>query len=152
MGNMDDARVAIANSSMESAVLIGCDSKRFRKKVNGKWLRFAKYCTVVVLHVDSNKGCKLFYKMDVMEDYGSVKQRMLNEVMFAVSVALEFQDVVGERPFAFHIDINPNKNFESNKAMAEARGWVLGNLGIEPEFKPNSPAASFAADYLLKVG
>lgn len=151
MGSIEDAKAVIAASSPETAIMVGCDSKRYRKKINGVWRKFAKYCTVIVVHVDGNKGCKLFYKMDTLEDFGSIKQRMLNEVMHAVTVALDIVDVVGERPFAVHIDINPKKNFASNAAMAEARGWVLGNLGIEPEFKPNSPAASFAADHLLRI-
>ena len=44
------------------------------------------------------------------------------------------------------LDMASDHEWESNVAMAEARGYVLGVSGKEPDFKPNALAASFAAD------
>lgn len=145
---IDEARKAIQASSLESSVYIGCDSIRFKK--NGLW--HARYSTVIIVHMDSNRGCKLFYDSQVMQDFGVIKQRMLNEVMFAVNAAMEIIDDIGNRHFELHIDINPNPKHKSNVAVKEALGYVRGNLGIEAKIKPHAFAAMHAADHLVRQG
>lgn len=145
---IDDAREAIRASSPESSVYIGSDSKRFKK--NGLW--YAKYSTVIIVHMDSSRGCKLFYDSVVMQDFGVIKQRMLNEVMFAVNAAIEVLDDIGDRHFEIHIDINPNPKHKSNVAVKEALGYVKGNLGIDAKIKPHAFAAMHAADHLVRQG
>lgn len=142
------AKEAILNSSAESSVYIGCDSQRFKKH----GIFYAKYCTVVIVHMDSKRGAKLFHESTVMPDYGVIKQRMLNEVMFAVNAATELLDVIGDRHFEIHIDVNPNPKHKSNVAVKEALGYVRGNLGIEAKIKPHAFAAMHAADHLVRQG
>lgn len=149
MSYIDEAREAIRASSPESSVYIGCDSIRFKK--HGLW--HAKYSTVVIVHMDSKKGCKLFHDSVVMQDYGVIKQRMLNEVMFAVNTALELVDDIGDRHFEIHMDINPSPKHKSNVAVKEALGYVRGNLpGVEARIKPHAFAAMHAADHLVRMG
>ena len=147
---VDEARDAIRDSSLESSVYVGCDSKRFKK--NGLW--YARYMTVIIVHRDSSKGCQLFYDSQVMQDWGSnksPKQRLLNEVMFAVNAATGILDVLEDRHMEVHIDINPNPKYKSNVAVREALGYVRGNLpGIEPKIKPHAFAAMHAADHLVR--
>lgn len=145
---IDDARAAIRASSLDSSVYIGSDSIRFKK--NGLW--YAKYSTVIIVHKDSNKGCTLFHDSVVLQDFGVIKQRMLNEVMFAVNAALEVLEDIGERHFELHIDINPSPKHKSNVAVKEALGYVRGNLGIEAKIKPYAFAAMHAADHLVRQG
>jgi hypothetical protein len=148
MTYIEEAREFIKQSTLTSSVYIGCDSQRFKK--NG--LFYAKYSTVIIVHMDSNKGCKLFHDSVVMQDWGNIKQRMLNETMFAVNAAFEVKDAIGDRYYEVHLDINPNVKHKSNVAMKEALGYVMGNLGITAKIKPHAFAAMHAADHLVRQG
>jgi predicted RNase H-related nuclease YkuK (DUF458 family) len=143
---LEEAKKAIQESSENSSVYVGCDSVRFKKR--GKW--FARYATVVVLHINSANGCKLFYRENVLPDYGkkteSLTQRLLNEATFAIEVASSIIEVIGDRHLEIHLDINPSPLHKSNQAAVQASGYVLGSTGIRPKIKPEAFAAMFAAD------
>ena len=143
---IEEAKKAIINSSQQSSVYIGCDSIRFRK--NKQW--YAKYSTVVILHVDTKKGGRIFHTSVDMPDYGNLKQRLLMEVQLAVTTATEIVDVIGDRHFEIHLDINPNPNHKSSVAVKEALGWVKGSLGMDAKIKPHSFAATHAADHVVR--
>ena len=143
---IEKARQAILDSSQQSSVYIGCDSIRFRK--NKMW--YAKYSTVVIVHMDTNKGGRIFHTSVDMPDYGNLKQRLLMEVQLAVSTATEIIDVIGDRHFEIHLDINPNPNHKSSVAVKEALGWVKGSLGMDAKIKPHSFAATHAADHVVR--
>lgn len=143
---LEKAKEAIKNSSQASSVYIGCDSIRFKK--NGKWK--ARYSTVVILHMDSKHGCQLFHIEEVMDDYGNLKQRLLNEVSFAISVASELMDVIGNRHVEIHLDINPNPKHKSSVAVKEALGYVRGTFGFDAKIKPEAFAATHAADHAVR--
>jgi len=142
----DKARQAILDSSPESSVYVGCDSIRHKK--NGQW--FARYSTCIIVHMDSNKGCRLFHETVDLPDYGNLKQRLLNEVNFAVTAATEIIDTVGDRHLEIHIDVNPDPAHKSSVAVKEALGWVRGSLGIEAKIKPAAFAATHCADHLVR--
>ena len=143
---IEQAKQAILESSPSSSVYIGCDSIRFRK--NNMW--YAKYSTVVIVHMDSKKGCKLFHESVDMPDYGNIKQRLLMEVQLAVTTATDVLDVLGERHMEIHLDINPNPAHKSNVAVKEALGWVKGSLGLDAKIKPSAFAATHAADHAVR--
>lgn len=147
---MDDtfyeAKQAILDSSPESSVYIGCDSIRYKK--NGQWR--AKYSTVIIVHKDSKHGCAIFPFAEDLPDYGNMKQRLLNEVGYAVAAATEIIDVLGDRRMEVHLDLNPNPKHKSNVAIKEALGWVRGTLGLDALVKPNSWAATHAADHVVR--
>jgi predicted RNase H-related nuclease YkuK (DUF458 family) len=151
---LDKAKAAIAASTPQSSVYIGCDSIRYKKKVKGRNQWFARYTTVVVIHMDSSKGCKIFYKTEVLPDYGqkteSLFNRMITETNFAVEVAQEIIPVLGDRHLEIHLDINTEVQHKSQMALDAARGYVRGVLGIEPKVKPDGWAATHAADHLVK--
>ena len=143
--NKEDATKFISETSEETAVYVGCDSRRF--KHGNKW--FASYTTVVVIHIDESSGCAIFGKRDVIPDFGNVKERMLNEVNYAVEVAMDIIDSVGDRKFEIHIDVNPDPKHKSNLAVKEALGYVTG-MGLVGRIKPFAPIASTAADFFGK--
>lgn len=143
---IEEAKQAIRESSRQSSVYIGCDSIRFKK--NGKW--HAKYSTVVILHMDSKHGCRLFHESMDMPDYGNLKQRLLTEVQMAVSTASEIIEVLGDRHMEIHLDINPDPKHKSSVAVKEALGWVKGSLGMDAKIKPASFAATHAADHAVR--
>lgn len=151
----EEIRRYIRESTPESVVMVGCDSVR---KGKGE----AVYSTVVVIRRASGSGkgvmyhgCKVFGAAVKLPDYGRVeksgkifnlKQRLLQEVALTLEAVENIYEAIGDRPFEIHVDINENDSYESSKALSEARGYVKGMTGIEPAFKPNALAASFAAD------
>lgn len=143
----DEAREAILNSSPESAVYIGADSIRHKRK-DGRW--WARYSVVVLVHMNSKNGCKMFHETYEEPDYGGMKQRLLNEVNYAIMCATELLDAIGDRPYSIHLDLNSNPNHKSNVAVKEALGWVKGALGIDAVIKPNAFAATHAADHAVR--
>lgn len=136
----------IQESSLKTAIYVGCDSRRF--KHNRKW--YAVYTTVVVLHVDQCKGCKIYGFREVLKEYGDIKKRMLNEVNFAVQVGYDLLDHVGPRKFEVHLDVNSDPKHKSSLALKEAIGYVQG-MGLTPRIKPHAPVASTAADFFSKA-
>ena len=142
----EEAKQAILNSSPQSSVYIGCDSIRFRK--NKQW--YAKYSTVIIVHMDSKKGCRLYHESVDMPDYGNLKQRLLMEVQLAVAAATEVIEVIGNRHMEVHLDINPDPRHKSNVAVKEALGWVKGSLNLDAKIKPASFAATHAADHAVR--
>jgi len=143
---IEEAKQAILDSSPQSSVYIGCDSIRIRK--NKQW--YAKYSTVIIVHMDSKRGCKLFHESVDMPDFGNLKQRLLNEVQMAVMAATEIVEVLGDRHMEIHLDINPNPKHKSSVAVKEALGWVKGSLGLDAKIKPHSFAATHAADHVVR--
>ena len=143
---IEEAKKAILDSSQSSSIYIGCDSIRFRK--NKQW--YAKYSTVVIVHMDSKKGCRLFHESIDMPDYGNLKQRLLTEVQHAVATATEIIDVIGDRHLEIHLDINSDPKHKSSVAVKEALGWVKGSLGLDAKITPSAFAATHAADHAVR--
>ena len=142
----DEARHAILNSSETSSVYVGADSIRFKR--NGLW--FAKYSTVVILHMDSKHGGKIFHKNVEMRDFGNLRQRLITVAGFAIDAATAILDVIGQRKLEIHLDLNPNPRYKSNIAVKEALGYVKGSTGIDAKVKPDSFAATHAADHVVR--
>jgi predicted RNase H-related nuclease YkuK (DUF458 family) len=151
-------REFIRNSTPESIVMIGCDSVRTMQK--GRM--HARYATVVCIRKATGSGkdilyhgSKVFATCNTLPDYGRViksgkianlKMRLMQEVTFALDAFENVYEAIGDRHFEIHLDINSRPECESHVAMAEAKGYVMGMTGREPEFKPYALAASFAAD------
>ena len=143
---LEEAKKAIRESSHESSVYVGSDSLVFKK--NGK--KFARYSTVIIVHKDSKHGCMLFHHNETLPEFGNLKQRLMTEVQYAVEIATELLDVIGNRHMEVHLDLNSSPNHKSNIAVKEALGWVKGSLGIDGVIKPDSFAATHCADHLVR--
>jgi predicted RNase H-related nuclease YkuK (DUF458 family) len=129
-------------------IYIGTDSSRFKRQ--GEW--YAKYVSVVVVHVNGNKGCRIFKDIITERVYdmkpGKPSMRLMREVQLTCDLYLElapFVDAFSE--VQIHADINPNENFGSSCVAKEAAGYILGMTGIEASLKPDAFCASFAADH-----
>jgi hypothetical protein len=142
----DLARAIISSSSPESSVYIGCDSKVF--KDNGRW--FAKYTTVIVVHMNSKNGAKVFHYSEVQPDFKNIVNRMVTEAQHAINVFEAISDVLDGRHCEIHLDINASPKHKSNQAASQAIGYVLGVTGIQPKIKPDAFAASYAADHCVR--
>ena len=137
------ARKAILESSEQSSIYIGCDSLRIPAKNK------AVFSTVIVLHRDSKHGCKIFHNQVTIPDYGQMRPRLMTEVQYALEAFYAIEDIVGDRRLEVHLDVNPDPKHASNAVTSEALGWVR-SLGIEARIKPDSFAATTAADHFVR--
>lgn len=131
----------------DSRVYLGVDSQRMKKKK----VRFA---VVVIVHYNGCNGARVFHDVtyDKIEDakLGRPFNRMMKEVSMVTELYTKLEDVLIERDFEIHLDVNPKKGTGSNVAYAAARGMIYGMVGVEPICKPNGFAASCAADKFSK--
>jgi len=127
-------------------IYFGCDSVRVVRK--NIW--YARYATVVIVHKDGNKGCRLFSHESTEVDY-DVKQdrpkmRLMHETMKVCDAYLQLAPFIDEFDCEIHLDINTDPKAGSNCVAKEAAGYVLGMTGLEPKLKPQGFAASYGAD------
>ena len=154
--NMEEIKTAIRASSNESSIYIGCDSQ-----VKS---RFVEFVLVVVIHFDTKHGAKVFYSKYKDTFYGrSIKDKKANkedqlkilrmrlwkEVELSSGLALELVDCIGERNLQVHLDLNSDVKFKSSTIVSEAMSYITA-LGFDCKNKPESWAATYAADHILK--
>ena len=145
--NLEEIRNEILNSPQDSSVYIGSDSKVY----SATDCQMVAYVTVIILHYGSSKGAKIFKAHKTAKYFGQIRQRLMDEVTEAISAGMAISDVIENRKFEIHLDINRDERFKSAKLVKEATGYVLGTLGLEPVLKPDSFAASSVADkYCVK--
>jgi len=134
------------NKHKESKIYLGVDSQRKGTIV--------KYATVVIIHYEGNHGAKIFvdlHKDNVKDsDLSKPFNRMMREVELIAELYAKLEDVLFDKDFEIHLDVNPEKGFGSNVAYAAARGYIWGVIGVEPVCKPHAFAASCAADKFSK--
>jgi predicted RNase H-related nuclease YkuK (DUF458 family) len=140
---MEEVREYIRSSPPTSKIYVGCDSRQTGNNT--------LFVTVVVIHIEGNKGAKVFYFMERVPRISATRWRLIQETHYATSVALEIQDVVGNRELTVHLDYHPSDQHRSNSVVKEAVGYVLGQ-GLQYNLKPYAFAASCAADYLGRHG
>lgn len=149
--DIEKVKEFICNQSQETRVYIGADSERSR--VDGVW--YADFCTAVVVHIDGNKGCKVFGKVERERDFDQKmsrpQMRMMTECYKAAEMYLLLADVLVDRHVEVHLDLNTDEAHGSNCALQQAVGYIRGTCNIVPKVKPDAPAASFAADRLKMI-
>lgn len=149
--NIQEIREFISNQSQETKIYIGADSERFR--VAGDW--YADYTLAIVVHIDGNKGCKVFGEVIRERDYDQKKNRpamrLMNEVYKVSDMYLKLADCFGDRYVEVHLDINPNEMHGSSCVLNQAIGYIRGTTGVTPKVKPQAFAASYCADRLKDI-
>ncbi len=148
--DLDEVRDFILNTSETTKIYIGSDSARFRDKSE---VQHAEYATVIVVHYDGNRGCKVFGQMTTERDYDQKKDRprvrLMNEVMKTAQMYVDLEEAIGDRHVEIHLDINPDEKHGSSCVISEAVGYIKGYCNVIPFVKPQAFAASIAADRLL---
>ena len=141
--NLEEIKEFIKNSSKETKVYLGCDSLVLRNKK-------IRYATVVIIHLDGKYGCKMFGKVEYDSTRDSNKAKPFNRMMMEVQKLTEMyamlEDVLIDKEFEIHVDVNPVEGHGSNVAYGAAKGYIQSMVGIMPTFKPFAFAASCAAD------
>ncbi|OWY16292.1 hypothetical protein C7N43_32200 [Sphingobacteriales bacterium UPWRP_1] len=122
-------------------VCIGSDSQ-----VRGDSVEFA---TVIVFLREKKGGFMFIYNERSTQQF-SLKERMLTEVAKSIGIAYELCDLFDlyDVDMEVHADINTNPNFESNTALKEAMGYILG-MGFAFKAKPEAFASSCCADKVV---
>ena len=132
-------------------VSVGTDSQR-----DGKSYKFA---TVILITVKEDlgggvivgRGGKIIastYNIKThQKSKEGVNERMLTEVGKSIEIAYEINPLLEKYgiKMEIHADINPDPKWESNKALSNAIGWILG-MGYDFKVKPNAFAASYVGD------
>lgn len=146
-------REAIRNSSQETKIYLGSDSKVI--KVDGNNITF-RLATVVVLHLNGKNGCRVLGVNTVRTVIDANKSkpfaRMLAETYETLELYEDIKDCIAGRHFEIHLDINPNESHGSSVAVKAASGIIQGVTMIKPKLKPFAFAASCAADRMSLTG
>lgn len=146
--NLQEVIDFINTKGTESVIYVGGDSDVYVHNEQ-RWILFI---VVIGIHIDGCKGVKVFKQAEWVQDYsGSMRERLINEVSLIVSIAGSLMDVVKNKKFEVHLDINSDEKHASSSVMKEAIGYVKGVLGIDPKVKPHSVFASNVADHYTKI-
>lgn len=150
--NIEVTRSTIENASDISTIYFGVDSER--TNIDGVW--FVDYLVCVILHEDSCHGASVIYgdvirERDYDKNLSKPRNRLFTEVLKIAEVYTALQDSFGEKEVEVHLDLNPDEAFGSSCVIQEAIGYIKGVCHIEPKVKPNSFAASIAADRLRNM-
>lgn len=144
--NLNEVKAYIEAQSPETKIYLGCDSERL--KIDGVW--YADYTLAIVVHVNGNNGCKIFGEVTRERDYeqkqGKPRYRLMNETYKISELYLKLFEMIDDRDFEVHLDINPNEMYGSSCVINEAIGYIRGTCNVVPMVKPNAWAASYAAD------
>jgi len=119
-------------------VCIGTDSQ-VRNKVT-------EYATVIVF-LREKRGGFMFISNFKSTKQMKLKERMITEVAKSVEVAYSLCDLLDlyDVGLEVHADINTDPEFQSNTALKEAMGYILG-MGFVFKAKPDAFASSSCAD------
>jgi predicted RNase H-related nuclease YkuK (DUF458 family) len=105
-----------------------------------------EFASVIVFLREKRGGFMYIHKFKSTQAM-SLRERMITEVAKSVEVAYGLCDLLDKYNIGLevHADINTDPNFESNVALKEAMGYILG-MGFEFKAKPNAFASSSCAD------
>lgn len=122
-------------------VCIGTDSQ-----VRGKVVEFA----TVIVFLREKKGGFMFISNESLSQKMGIKERMISEVARSIEVAYSLCDLLDRFhvELEVHADINTDPHFESNVALKEAMGYILG-MGFVFKAKPDAFASSSCADKVV---
>ncbi len=122
-------------------ICVGSDSQAYKG--------YVAYATVVVI-IREGKGGYMFIKNEKGTKRIGIKERMLKEVTLSVETAYAICDLIEKYnvEFEVHADINTDPKFESNTALKEAMGYILG-MGFVFKAKPHAFASSSCADRVV---
>lgn len=119
-------------------VCIGTDSQ-----VYGDTVEFA----TVIVFLRVKRGGFMFIHNEKSKKKMTLRERMITEVAKSVEIAYALCDLLDKYDVELevHADINTDPHFQSNVALKEAMGYILG-MGFVFKAKPDAFASSHCAD------
>lgn len=138
---VENAIVKEQEAGYRLKICVGSDSQGYKSHT--------AYATAVVV-LREGKGGFMFIRSHNETKKIGVKERMLKEVAMSVEVAYAICDLLNEYnvELEVHADINTDAKFQSNVALKEAMGYILG-MGFEFKAKPFAFASSSCADRVV---
>jgi predicted RNase H-related nuclease YkuK (DUF458 family) len=129
------------NAGHKLKICIGTDSQ-----VRSEVIEFA----TVIVFLREKKGGFMYISNDRINNKMSLKERMITEVGHSVQVAYHICDLLDKYNIELevHADINTDPGFQSNQALKDAMGYILG-MGFVFKAKPDAFASSSCADKLV---
>ena len=108
-----------------------------------------EYATVIVF-LREKKGGFMFISNSRHQQEISLKERLITEVAKSVEVAYALCDLLDKYDVELevHADINTDPHFQSNTALKEAMGYILG-MGFVFKAKPDAFASTSCADKVV---
>jgi len=147
--DVEEVRNFVNSTSPQTKIYFGADSEQLR---DGDGIPVVDYLLVIAVHIDGNRGAKVFGEIQRERDFDKnisrPKLRLMTEVMKVAELYIKCADFLEDRHVELHLDLNPLEIHGSSCAMSEAIGYIKGVCGISPRVKPNSWAASVCADRL----
>ncbi|WP_026211454.1 ribonuclease H-like YkuK family protein [Lewinella cohaerens] len=144
----DDLKVAVEKvlkkelaDGHRMKVCIGSDSQ-----VKGGVIEYA----TVIVFLREKRGGFMFISNHKEFRKMSIRERMISEVARSVNVAYNLCDLLDKYDVELevHADINTDPHFESNVALKEAMGYILG-MGFVFKAKPDAFASTSCADKMV---
>lgn len=122
-------------------ICVGSDSQAYKSHI--------EYATAIVV-LREGKGGFMFMRNLKGTKQISIKERMLKEVTMSVETAYAICNILDKYNVALevHADINTDPKFQSNVALKDAMGYILG-MGFEFKAKPYAFASSSCADKVV---
>ena len=122
-------------------ICIGTDSM-----VRGTKIEFA----TVIVFLREKRGGFMFINNSSMNGELSIRERMIHEVSKSVQVAYNLCALLDQYDVELevHADINTDPEFQSNSALKDAMGYILG-MGFVFKAKPDAFASSSCADKVV---
>ncbi len=122
-------------------ICVGSDSQGYKSHI--------EYATAIVVLREGKGGFMFMRNYKGTKDI-QIKERMLKEVAMSVEVAYELCNILDKYgvDLEVHADINTNPKFESNVALKDAMGYILG-MGFKFKAKPYAFASSSCADSVV---
>jgi predicted RNase H-related nuclease YkuK (DUF458 family) len=149
--NLDEVRKYIQNHP-NSKIYFGCDSQKISNKKRKKKIKQARFITVVVIYEKDNS--KIFGELSIESIYDNDPKRpslrLMNEVYKVSELVTKLSDVLEDRVYEIHLDVNPKVGTGSHCVFNQAVGYIRGVHGIDPIYKPDAFIASTVADHLVK--
>jgi hypothetical protein len=138
---VEEAIVRETKLGYKLKVCIGSDSQ-----VRGGEIEFA----TVIVFLREKKGGFMFISNSRVQQKMSIRERMISEVARSVEVAYSLCDLLDayDVELEVHADINTDPHFQSNLALKEAMGYILG-MGFVFKAKPDAFASSSCADKMV---
>jgi len=153
--DFDELERFLQTQSDATKIYIGGDSEKI--KHGGVW--YADYATVVVIHIDGCRGCKIFGQVERERVFDQKRDRPVMRLMTEVRKISEMYLRIAPMIERFelldnvqiHLDLNAKKIHASNLVVNEAVGYIRAMTGYEPQIKPDAWSASYAADRFKEV-
>jgi predicted RNase H-related nuclease YkuK (DUF458 family) len=138
---VEDTLIRESEAGYRLKVCIGTDSQ-----VRSEVIEFA----TVIVFLREKKGGFMFIHNSRVEKTMTLKERMITEVAHSVDVAYKLCDLLDRYKVELevHADINTDPSFQSNTALKDAMGYILG-MGFVFKAKPDAFASSYCADKVV---